>query len=150
MVRRPTRQAGPEAAHQFYPRPGKKNVSVRLGIVPSAAARRSGWSGTAKKYEYLAAVRWDKHGPLTIQVQDRKQQETVLLQVDPTTGKTTTLLDGARPGVASNLTARQCRGGCRADGEFVWLGETARGPGLELRARPDGSLADRWCPSTRA
>src|SRR5688572_14270405 len=82
---------------QFYPRPGKKNVSVRLGIVPITGGDPVWVDWDRKAYEYLASVRWDKHGPLTVQVQDRRQQETVLLRVDPATGKTTRLVEEKDP-----------------------------------------------------
>src|SRR5439155_139176 len=78
---------------QYYPRPGKKNVSVRLGIVPITGGEPVWVDWDHKAYEYLASVRWDKHGPLTIQVQDRRQREIALLFVDPKTGKTKKLLE---------------------------------------------------------
>jgi dipeptidyl-peptidase-4 len=74
---------------QFYPRPGKKNVAVRLGVVPATGGATVWVEWDRAKYEYLAAVRWDKDSPLTILVQDRKQQELLFLKADPTTGKTT-------------------------------------------------------------
>ena len=128
---------------QFYPRPGKKNVSVRLGIVPIAGGNPVWVDWDRKTFEYLASVRWDKHGPLTIQVQDRRQQVIVLLRVDPATGKTTKLLDERDPAF-TNLhqdMPRWLPGGAH----FVWLSEFGKGPGLELR-RADGSLADMVIP----
>jgi dipeptidyl-peptidase-4 len=129
--------------HQFYPRPGRKNVSVRLGIVPVAGGDTVWVDWDRKAYEYLGSVRWDKHGPLTILVQDRKQQETVLLRVDPGTGQTTKLLEERDPAF-TNLrqdVPRWLPGGR----EFVWLSEYAQGWGLDLRAS-DGSLTDRVVP----
>jgi dipeptidyl-peptidase-4 len=123
--------------HQFYPRPGKKNVSVRLGIVPTSGGETIWVDWDRKEYEYLGSVRWDKHGPLTIQVQDRKQQVTVLLQVDPATGKLTKLLDERDPAFTNlrqdvprwtesplPLTDRS---------GFIWIGENGVGPTLQLR-----------------
>lgn len=129
--------------HQFYPRPGKKNVSVRLGIVPVAGGETVWVEWDRNKYEYLASVRWDKHGPLTIQVQDRKQQEKVLLRVDPVTGKATKLLEERDPAF-TNLRQdghRWLPGG----NELVWMTEYPKGWGLDLRG-PDGSLTDRVVP----
>jgi dipeptidyl-peptidase-4 len=77
---------------------------------------------------------------LTIQVQDRKQQETVLLRVDPGTGKTTKLLD-ERDSSFTNLRQEVLRwlpGGR----EFVWQSEYPQGLGADLRGA-DGSLTDR-------
>src|SRR5262245_46321551 len=66
-------------AEQFYPRPGKKNVAVRLGIIPVGGGETVWVEWDRDKFEYLAAVKWDEQGPLTIQGQDRKQQSLHLL-----------------------------------------------------------------------
>ncbi|MCE9530061.1 MAG: S9 family peptidase [Planctomycetes bacterium] len=50
-----------------------------------------------KKYEYLAAFRWDKFGTPLLTVQDRKQQNEVTFSVDPTTGTTTNVLTRTDP-----------------------------------------------------
>jgi dipeptidyl aminopeptidase/acylaminoacyl peptidase len=78
---------------QFYPRPGHKNVSVRLGIKPVIGGETVWAEWDRTKYEYLAAVRWDKHGPLTVQLQDRKQQVLSLCRVDPTDGRVKGLIE---------------------------------------------------------
>jgi dipeptidyl-peptidase-4 len=77
---------------QYYPRPGKKNVSVRVGILPVAGGETVWIDWDHKKYPYLTQVRWEKYGPLTITVQTRLQSEIALLKVDAKTGKTTELL----------------------------------------------------------
>ncbi len=77
---------------QYYPRPGRKNVSVRLGVVDVAGGKTTWVEWDRAKYEYLAAVKWDKGGPLTVQLQDRKQQAVALLEADPATGVAKTLL----------------------------------------------------------
>ncbi|MBA4188071.1 MAG: S9 family peptidase [Planctomycetaceae bacterium] len=74
-------------AEQFYPRPGKKNVSVRLGIVSVDGGETKWVEWERAKYEYLAEVSWQKYGHLTILLQDRKQQEMRYFIVDPRTGK---------------------------------------------------------------
>ena len=79
-------------APQFYPRAGKANVKVRLGVVPVAGGETVWVDWDANKYPYLAQVRWDKLGPLTLTVQTRLQEEMQLLKADPATGKTTSLL----------------------------------------------------------
>jgi dipeptidyl-peptidase 4 len=121
---------------QYYPRPGKKNVSVRLGIAPISGGEPVWVDWDRNKYEYLAWVRWDKHGPLTITVQDRRQREIVLLRVDPATGKTTKLLDEKDPEF-TNLRQDMPRWLPGAE-RFVWVSEHGGGPRLELR-RADGS-----------
>ncbi|HEX5268844.1 MAG TPA: DPP IV N-terminal domain-containing protein [Gemmataceae bacterium] len=114
-----------------YPRPGKSNVAVRLGIIPAAGGDTVWIEWDAKKYPYLARVRWGKTGPLTILVQTREQKEIALLQVDPKTGKTTTLLtehDDAWVDLPDDVPRwlPEGRG-------FLWVGEQPGGPRLELR-----------------
>jgi dipeptidyl-peptidase 4 len=77
----------------FYPRPGKANVSVRLGVVGvptgEGGVGETVWlDWDAKRYPYLGTVRWDKHGPLSLVVQARDQKEQAFLTADPATGKT--------------------------------------------------------------
>ena len=125
---------------QYYPRPGKKNVAVRLGIVSVDGGETIWINWDAKKYEYLAAVRWDKHGPLTIQVQDRKQQELLLLMVAPKTGKTTKLLE-EKDKAWVNLVPGMPKSVMSGLG-FLWVSELDGAPALEFRAF-DGILEDR-------
>jgi dipeptidyl-peptidase-4 len=80
-------------AEQYYPRPGKKNVTVRLGVIPVSGGETVWVEWDRTKYEYLAVVRWDEFGPLTLQLQDRKQQHLALLKVDAESGKTTILIE---------------------------------------------------------
>jgi dipeptidyl-peptidase-4 len=118
-------------AEQFYPRPGKKNVAVRLGIVPVLDGKTAGDAETVwvewdhKQYEYLAAVRWDELGPLTIQLQDRKQQKLLLLSVDPKTGKTKSLAE-EKDTAWVNLSQDVPRFN-GALGGFAWLGADPEG-----------------------
>jgi dipeptidyl-peptidase-4 len=82
-------------------------------------------------WEYLGAVHWDAKGPLTLQLQDRKQQRLQLLRVDPQTGATSelrTLTDSAWV----NLTPTQPR--WKSAQEYLWVEETATGAELRLRA----------------
>jgi dipeptidyl-peptidase-4 len=124
---------GQEAHRTFYPRPGKANVKVRLGITPAAGPDKGGevWVGwDREKYPYLGAVHWDRSGPLTLVVQTRSQQELVLLAADPATGKTTTLLKETDPAWV-NLNRDHPH--WLADGSFLWAGQGKDGPQLEHR-----------------
>jgi dipeptidyl-peptidase-4 len=125
----PSRPAQPS----FYPRPGKANVKVRLGVVP-ASGGQTGWIGwDAKKYPYLARVGWDEHGPLTLAVQTRDQKELVLLEADPKTGQTTPLVT-ERDAAWINLPNKVPS--WLSDGSgFLWTSEQEGGPQLELRDR---------------
>lgn len=75
-----------------YPRPGKKNAEVRLGVVPIDGGDTVWVEWDHDRYPYLATVRWAENAPLTILIQNRRQTEEVLLAVDADTGYTTTLL----------------------------------------------------------
>lgn len=71
-----------------YPRPGKANVKVRLGIIAANGGETVWVDWDRTKYEYLAAVRWDSDAPLTLVLQDRLQQHQDVFTVDAATGKT--------------------------------------------------------------
>jgi dipeptidyl-peptidase-4 len=75
-----------------YPRAGRANAVVRLGIVPVAGGRTTWVRWDAQRYPYLARVIWkEKKAPLTILVQTRDQREQALLAVEPATGATRVL-----------------------------------------------------------
>jgi dipeptidyl-peptidase-4 len=130
---------GVKPREQFYPRPGKKNVSVRLGVVPIAGGETVWVDWDRGKYEYLAAVRWDKVGPLTAQVQDRKQQELTLLKVDPATGRSVELLRETDPAFL-NINQDQPRW-LPDDQGFLWLAFDESG--LKWYA-PNGRLKETY------
>jgi len=118
-----------------YPRPGKTNVSVRLGIAPVGGGSPVWVDWDRERYPYMATVAWGEH-PLTVYVQTRDQREALLLQVDPATGRTTTLVRETDP-VWINLVQGMPRW---LDGEtFLWQTERSGHWELELRGR-DGSL----------
>ena len=142
----------PDQAAQpfYYPRPGKANVKVRLGIVsvsPVFAVTPAG-GGTVwvewddKTYPYLADVKWDKKGPLTILVQNRTQTKLVLLKVDPATGKTTPLLTEKD---AAWVNLRHDGPRWLNDGSFLWPSAGEKGPQLERREK-DGALREVLIP----
>jgi dipeptidyl-peptidase-4 len=120
----------------FYPRPGKANVRVRLGIVPAAGGTTTWVEWDRQKYPYLGDVRWARSGPLTIVVQTRTQQEQVLLKVDPSTGKTTPLLVERDP---AWVDLRHDGPRWLEDGSFLWSAGGREGPRLEAR-EPSGEL----------
>lgn len=120
--------AKPERAGQpfFYPRPGKANVTARLGVAPIAGGETVWIEWDVKKYPYLARVVWSKHGPLTATAQTRDQKELILLKADPKTGKTTPLVTETDSAWV-NLHADGPL--WLADGSFVRTGETEKKPG---------------------
>lgn len=72
-----------------YPRPGKDNVKVRLGLVAREGGATTWLSWDRERYPYLATVAWREDGPLTLVVQTRRQDEEAILTVDLATGATT-------------------------------------------------------------
>ena len=80
-------------AKNFYPRAGTPNAKVRLGIIGAAGGETRWVEWDREKYPYLARVVWkEKAAPLCIVVQNRAQQEELLLAVDSKTGTTRELL----------------------------------------------------------
>lgn len=80
-------------AEQYYPRPGKKNVTVKLGVIPVEGGETVWMKWPTKGYlerefEYLTQVVWDKYGPLTVQLETRKQDNVTTFKIDPLTGET--------------------------------------------------------------
>lgn len=123
-------------ASQRYPRPGKANVKVRLGVIPADGGETTWISWDRERYPYLATVRW-QDGPLTLLVQNRLQQEMLLLAADPQQGKTRVLLvekDTAWLNLDQDVP-KWLPGGVG----FLWTSESAGARRLELR-NPDGSL----------
>nr|BDT38485.1 DPP IV N-terminal domain-containing protein [Myxococcus sp. MH1] len=120
-----------EGQRLAYPRAGKPNARVRLGILPVTGGKTTWVQWDAQKYPYLATVRWPAKGPLTVLVQNRAQTEELLLAVDPRTGSTRTLLvekDDAW------LTLHQTFPHWLADGSgFLWYTERNGAGELELR-----------------
>lgn len=121
----------PEQAPQptYYPRPGKANVQVRLGIVSVKGGATVWLEWDTKKYPYLTDVRWDKKGGLTLCVETRLQDELLLLHADPATGKTTTLVTDKD---AAWLNIQHDTPHWLPDGSFLWSGQGKSGRQLEL------------------
>ncbi|MCP4654298.1 MAG: S9 family peptidase, partial [bacterium] len=75
-----------------YPRAGKANAEVRLGVLPAAGGDTVWVRWDHERYPYLATVRWTAGAALTLVVQNRRQTEELVLAVDPDSGETTILL----------------------------------------------------------
>jgi dipeptidyl-peptidase-4 len=130
-------QPGTPPHAQFYPRPGRANVKVRLGVVPVRGGKTRWVHWDAARYPYLARVDWHERGGLTLVVQTRDQRELALLRADPRTGATQPLLVERDPAWV-NLDPQMPR--WLGDGSgFLWTSERAGAWQLELRV-PDGPL----------
>ncbi|MCH7595320.1 MAG: DPP IV N-terminal domain-containing protein [Planctomycetes bacterium] len=138
-----------------YPRPGMKNAEVTLGLfsvdgrapaegdlpaesdLPAVGSETRWITWDAKRYPYLATVRWSENAPLTILVQNREQTEEALLTVDTDTGSTSILLV-EKDDAWLNLV--QVMPKWFPDGSaFLWATERKGAWQLEKRAR-DGHL----------
>ncbi len=114
-----------------YPRAGRANARVRLGVVPAAGGRIAWIRWDARRWPYLAAARWDAGGPLVLLVQDRAQRSERLLAADPRSGATRLLLE-ERDDAWLNLVPGMPR--WLEDGRgFLWVTERRGAPELELR-----------------
>jgi dipeptidyl-peptidase-4 len=115
----------------YYPRPGKANARVRLGVVPAGGGETTWVEWEQTRYPYLGDVHWeDEHAPLTLVVQDRLQQEQLLLRADPQTGRTTPLVTERDP---AWLNLHHDGPRWMGDGSFLWTAETPEGTRLEWR-----------------
>lgn len=124
---------------QFYPRPGKANVKVRLGVISAKGGRTRWLDWDADKYPYFTHADWHAAGGLAITVQTRDQREVVLLRVNPKTGATTPLLTERDP-VWVNLDQKFPQ--WLKDGSgFLWTTERNGGWELELRGA-DGAFRE--------
>jgi dipeptidyl-peptidase-4 len=120
-----------------YPRTGRKNADVRLGIVSIEGGPTRWVEWDRGRYPYLATVKWEANAPLTILIQNRRQTEEALLAVDPSSGRTRTLLieqDDAWVDLDQKMPH------WFADGTaFLWTTERRGTLQLELR-QPSGRL----------
>ena len=118
----------------YYPRPGKRNVQVRIGVAPVGGGETVWLKWDREQYPYVTTVQWDEHGPLCLGVQTRDQKELLLLEADPQSGATSLLLKETDP-VWVNL--RQDVPRWLADNKgFLWASEhRTQGWQLEWRRR---------------
>ncbi|HEY0945823.1 MAG TPA: DPP IV N-terminal domain-containing protein [Opitutaceae bacterium] len=139
----------PETAPQAfrYPRAGTANAKVRLGLIArtGGATRWIEWDREA--FPYVARVRWEKaDAPLTVLVQNRAQQEQVLLAVNPADGTTRPLLretDSAWLNLDDEAeTPLWLAGGT----QFLWTTERGGTWQVELR-NADGTLVRTLTPA---
>ena len=138
----------PEAtpARNFYPRAGSKNAKVRLGIVAKSGGATRWVEWDREKYPYLTRVVWkEAAAPLSMLVQDRAQQEEILLAVDPASGATRELLR-EKDAAWLNLDDKPMPVWLKEGREFLWTTERNGGWQVELRSA-DGALVSAVTPA---
>jgi dipeptidyl-peptidase-4 len=134
--------AHPEQAAEpaYYPRPGKANVKVRLGIVPASGGKATWVTWDDARFSYLAAVNWKDRAPLTLVVQTRDQKRVRVLAADRMTGKTRLLVEETDERWV-NLDPTVPR--WLPDGsQFLWSSEASGSWRLSLRDRDGNKLRD--------
>ncbi|MBN9521355.1 S9 family peptidase [bacterium] len=122
-------------APQFYPRPGRKNVSVRLGVKPVRGGETVWVEWDRAKYEYLAAVKWER-GDFSLMTQDRLQQKLVLHRANPTTGAARAIVeekDAAWVNIPGEVPIW-------AGGFMAWTGTGPNGLEVQRRDAMSGEL----------
>lgn len=119
----------------YYPKAGSPNAKVRLGIIPRQGGETTWVQWDAGHHPYLARVAWNKSAaPMCILVQDRRQQNQILLAVDPATGETRELLreqDPAWLNLDGDLVLPQW---LKSGRRFLWTTEREGQWQVELRA----------------
>jgi dipeptidyl-peptidase 4 len=126
-----------------YPRPGKANAKVRLGIVSTAGGPTTWVSWDSARYPYLVRVVWPKHGPLSVLVENRAQTEEVLLAVTPDTGASKALLTEHDAAWLNVPRGKRVPSWLEDGSGFFWLTERNGAWEVELHAQ-DGSLQSTW------
>lgn len=133
-------------AKNFYPRAGTNNAKVRLGLVSQAGGPPVWVNWDRDHYPYLARVVWKEHAaPLCILVQNREQQEELLLTVDPASGTTRELLR-ENDSAWLNLDQKPMPVWMKSGREFLWTTERNGTWQVELHSA-DGALVRAITPS---
>src|SRR2546423_1750807 len=133
-------------AKNFYPRAGTQNAKVRLGIVARSGGDTRWVEWDREKYPYLARVVWkEAAAPLCAVVQNRAQQEELLLAVDPVTGATRELLQ-ENDAAWLNLDQKPMPVWLKDGREFLWTTERNGAWQVELHSA-DGALVRPVTPA---
>ncbi|WP_030154493.1 S9 family peptidase [Streptomyces sp. NRRL S-244] len=127
-----------------YPEAGGPNAEVQLWVLrPDGARVRLDWDAAA--YPYVSDADWESQTEILLTVQDRLQQNVLLLTADPATGRTRELsrtvhphwVDPLLPGTPARLadgrmlTAADTPGG--AARALALDGELLTGSGIQVR-----------------
>lgn len=132
---------GKEPESWPYPRPGKKNADVKLGVISVTGGSTTWINWDRERYPYLADVSWEKNAPLTIVVQNRNQTEEVVYRVEQS-GSLTEILRETDPAWV-NLTGPRWLG---SGNGFLWMTERTGEWTLEHRST-DGKLIRTLTPA---
>lgn len=128
-----------------YPRAGRPNAKVDLGIIAISANAKPRWVQWDAALTYMAKLLWPKNAPLQVLALNHAQTEQALFAIDPQTGKTRELLR-ERDEAWLNLTPGSPSWLPDASG-FLWLHEEEDGYALEQRGA-DGRLVKTLLPAS--
>jgi dipeptidyl-peptidase-4 len=127
-----------------YPRSGRPNAIVDLGLVHVSGGEPRWLTWDLAKYPYVARVSWQKHGPLSLVVLSREQTDLALLAIE--NDKLRTLLEEHDD---AWINVPRPHGGIGyaagnplwlADGSgFLWTREGERGWFIDKRERDGGN-----------
>jgi dipeptidyl-peptidase-4 len=132
-------------AKNFYPRAGTQNAKVRLGIIARAGGDTHWLEWDREKYPYVARVFWkEAAAPLCVVVQNRLQQEELVLTADPKTGTIHELLRET-DAAWLNLDHKPMPAWLKDGRQFVWTTERNGAWQAELRSA-DGALVRAITP----
>ncbi len=133
----------PDVAHPehppeptYYPRPGKANARVRLGVIGAGGGATTWVHWDRDRFSYLARVVWRDKAPLTLVVQTRDEKALEVLAADKA-GRTRVLIDEHDD---AWIDLDHALPEWLADGSgFLWATTASGWPTLQLRAA-DGHL----------
>jgi dipeptidyl-peptidase 4 len=127
-------QPAKAARNTHYPRAGRKNARIRLGMVDANMKKRVAKPRWLKwdhnSYPYLNTVKWRKGAPPTIIVQNRNQTESLILAARGNRGRTERLW-GEKDTAWVNIDQRLPRWLKKEKG-FLWMSERSGARQLEL------------------
>ncbi len=116
-----------------YPHAGSANARVRLGVISRDGGATRWISWDAEKFPYLARVEWrEASAPLTLVVEDRRQQDERVLVADAATAAAHVLFDETDPEWI-NLVEPKIPHWLKDGRHFLWTSERSGFWQLELR-----------------
>ncbi len=133
----------PDVAHPehppeptYYPRPGKNNAKVRLGVIGVGGGATTWVAWDREKLPYLARVVWRDAAPLTLVVQSRDEKRLQVLAAG-NSGRTRVLIDEHDE---AWIDLDHTMPHWLPDGSaFLWSSDASGWPTLQLRGA-DGQL----------
>jgi dipeptidyl-peptidase-4 len=133
-----------------YPRPGKKNAKVNLGVIDLSTKNVLWIEWDYKWREYLANVAWTDEAPLCLTVMSRDQKSIALvtayyvhtsspMNVMTRSEETDAAWINLRPNIPHNPPSSLVNGG-----GTLWITERRGAPMLSYSLESQSGVAERW------